>query len=148
MYFIIVAEDDPGDLFLLQEAINAQKIPYGISSVKNGPELLHLVEDVCTKANRPNPDLIILDWTLPKSDASEMLQEMRNSELCANTPILVLTSSSFSETRVQAFQSGATCFIQKPTDLDEYLKIGEIIQNLLQNGSHQELVCQYSKSSE
>ncbi len=147
MYFIIVAEDDPGDLFLLKEAIDAQKIPHEVSSVKNGPELLHLIEEVCTKANRPSPDLIVLDWTLPKSNAAEMLTEMRDSDLCKNTPILVMTSSAFSEVRILAFRSGATCFIQKPTDLDEYLKIGEIIQDLLKSGSHQELVCKYAENA-
>lgn len=143
MYFIVVAEDDPSDIFLLKEATKLHKIPCQIVSVENGPQLSDFIEDACREAKRERPDLLILDWTLPRANMSDLLKIIRKSIWCMESPILVFTALTSPESINAAFEGGATCFIQKPIDLDEFMEIGVIIRELLEGGSHLDQVKKY-----
>lgn len=144
MYLIVIAEDNPGDLFLLKEALQTYSIQCKLIPVENGPDFNSYVSEICEKEERDKPDLIILDWTLPKANVRELLEIVRKSNGCAESPILILTSSTSPENRKIAFEAGATCFINKPTGLDEFMDIGRITKELLEGGPHLNQVERYS----
>lgn len=77
------------------------------------------------------PDLLLLDLNLPKMDGLEILQSIRETPAFATVPVAVLSSSSSTRERAQLEAFNIRTFITKPSDLDKYLEIGEIVRNLL-----------------
>lgn len=142
-YLIVVVEDNPSDRYLLEESLRTHKISYELVSLKSGEEFIEYSREVCDETPARKPDLVVLDWTLPKTSGSELIREVRLSARCAEAPILVLTSSISPLDRQAAFDAGVTCFLTKPTALDEYLAIGKTIRLLLEGGTHQMQFSQY-----
>jgi CheY-like chemotaxis protein len=73
------------------------------------------------------PDLVLLDINLPKIDGLELLQRLA----AAPCPIIVMSSSQSPSDRQQAIDQGAACYFWKPTDLDGFLHLGQIVSDLL-----------------
>ena len=73
----------------------------------------------------------MLDLNLPKNEGIEVLQAMRASPVFGMAPIAILSSSSSTRERARIEQFGIGRYITKPADLDEYLKIGFILKELL-----------------
>lgn len=132
MHLILVAEDNPGDLFLLEESLREHKILCEVVAVRNGEEFLNYAKEVCDDKPMRKPDLIILDWTLPKASGAVLVREVRESPRCADAPILVLTASLSPKDRAEAMVAGVTEFITKPNHLDEYIEgVGKAVCRLL-----------------
>lgn len=136
-YLIVVVEDNPSDRFLLEESLRTHDIAYELVSLQTGEEFIQYSRDVCDETPAKKPDLIVLDWTLPKATGPELIREVRLSARCAESPILVLTSSISPLDRQAAFDAGVTCFLTKPTALDDYLEIGKTVRRILEGGTHQ-----------
>ena len=68
--------------------------------------------------------MIVLDLNLPKSDGTDVLRSIRESDRLARTPVVVLTSSDSPRDRAAAERLGANCYITKPSDLDAFLALG------------------------
>jgi CheY-like chemotaxis protein len=81
--------------------------------------------------NSPPPDLVVLDLNLPKNDGAEVLQAMRAAPSFARIPVAVLSSSSSLRERARIEQFGVTRYITKPSDLDDFLKIGFTLRDIL-----------------
>jgi putative two-component system response regulator len=80
--------------------------------------------------NRFQPDLVLLDWHMPKLDGFAVLKQLRESEPPGEfLPVLVLTGDNTSEVRSQALKAGATDFLGKPID---HTEVTLRIKNLLQ----------------
>jgi len=79
----------------------------------------------------------VLDLNLPKVEGTEVLEAIRSSRELAHIPVAVMTSSPSPRDRARAVQLGARRFITKPLDLEEFLQIGTILKDLL-NESAQE----------
>lgn len=65
------------------------------------------------------PDILLLDLKMPYVDGIQILQEVRSNRILERIPVIVLTSSSDSETKLQALELGATDFLAKPVDSSE-----------------------------
>jgi DNA-binding response OmpR family regulator len=80
--------------------------------------------------------LIILDLNLPRHDGIEILQRLRENATLARVPVVVLTSSDSPRDRLLATQLGAARFIRKPSNLEQFLGLGAVFRELLeQSGS-------------
>ena len=129
---ILLVEDNLGDVFLFREALKAAGVDYEITVINDGAQDLSFVEDPNQYGARGIPDLAVLDLNLPKVEGTEVLEAMRaNPDLC-KVPVAVMTSSPSPRDRERAVQLGARRFITKPLDLDEFLKIGSVLKELLQ----------------
>jgi chemotaxis family two-component system response regulator Rcp1 len=131
-YYLLIAEDNPADLFLIREALAAHGVNCRIDVVETGDDFLAFAQATCELENLPKPDLILLDWSLPKGSGREMIRAIRETDRCANSVILVLTSSISPYDRAEAERAGADDFICKPSDLGEFLAIGERVAQELQ----------------
>ncbi len=125
-YRVLVVEDNPADVYLIKSALLEHSILAEIETVSDGELARTTVSGFQTGA-QPWPSLVLLDINLPKIDGLELLQRLAS----APCPIVVMSSSQSPSDRQRALDHGAACYFWKPTDLDGFLKLGEIVAELL-----------------
>ncbi len=130
-YQIVLAEDNPADVYLIKHALTTAGINFDLTVFEDGAEALRYLrhEDEHTKTSRP--DLVLLDLNLPKRPGTDILAAIRSADDMSGVPVAILTSSSSPMDRAKTEQLNANCYIQKPLDLDDFLKIGNVIKDLL-----------------
>ena len=106
-------------------------VPAEIRVVGDGEEALRLFENADLDPAASCPDLVILDLNLPRFKGSEVLRRLRASARCATVPVLVVTSSDSSDDREQMKKLGANGYFRKPSELSEYMKLGQVARGLL-----------------
>jgi two-component system, chemotaxis family, response regulator Rcp1 len=126
---ILVAEDNPADVYLLKEAFSLQGADVDLIVVGDGEQALEYVQNEGRTREAPIPDLIILDLNLPKSDGSDVLRCIRENRAYVGVPVVVLTSSDSPRDRKSVESLGASCFITKPSDLDAFLALGRTLMS-------------------
>ncbi len=130
MYRILLAEDNPGDVLLLREALANSAIICELMVAEDGQKAIALLQAVAADVTRL-PDLIILDVNLPKHNGGEVLAQVRGDPAFSLVPVLMLTSSASPADQATASRLGANLYIQKPSDLDAFLGLGKVIASLL-----------------
>lgn len=126
---ILLVEDNQGDVFMTIEALEERKIVTRISVVNDGKEAIDFLEKNGSYLDAEYPDLILLDINLPKKNGHEVLTHIKNSEKIKHIPVIMLTTSS-SEKDIQiSYQNHANCFITKPVDAEDFLKVVSGIEN-------------------
>ena len=128
---IILIEDNPADAMLVNLALKETGIVYTLTRFTSGQEALaSLCPPGGTTPTAPAPHLIFLDLNTPKSDGFEVLRKLKQSQECAQVPVVVISSSPLGD-RGPALL-GASRYIQKPSDLDEFLtSIGLAVKEIL-----------------
>ena len=128
---ILLAEDNPADVYLIQEALREHKVDCTMRVVADGKEVLWIISpgQVHTQAHRLG--LIILDLNLPRHDGLEILQRLRETAELAHVPVVVLTSSDSPKDRLAANRLGAACYFRKPSSLEQFLSLGAVLKDLL-----------------
>ena len=76
----------------------------------------------------PLPHLILLDLRLPRIDGLEVLRTLKTSETLAHIPVVVLTTSQAEQDILRAYNLNANCYISKPVDLDQFMKVIKTIK--------------------
>ena len=130
MYRILLAEDNPGDVLLLRETLADSAIICELIVAEDGQKAITLLQTLATDATQ-RPDLIILDVNLPKHNGGEVLAHVRGDAAFADVPVLMLTSSASPTDQATASRLGANLYIQKPSDLDAFLGLGNVIRTIL-----------------
>ena|SRR5579883_209421 len=119
---ILLVEDSPSDVRLIREAIREAGVSIALSVARDGLEALHYLAG-CEQGRSSRPDLILLDWHLPRMNGREVLAEIKSSARLCHIPVLVLTSSARDEDISDAYSLKANSFITKPGDLNSYLRM-------------------------
>ena len=127
---ILVIEDNPADVDLLERALRSVDLECELTVIDDGAEALALARQ-SRDANSPPLDLAIIDLNLPKHGGLEVLEEMRKNRSFAELPVLILTSSSSPRERATMEKFRVGRFVTKPPDLEEFLRIGQVIKELL-----------------
>src|ERR1051326_4737840 len=91
MSSILLAEDNPADVYLIREALKEHGVECSMQVASDGREVLSLISGEATGAEELG--LIILDLNLPRHDGIEILERLRESTRLAHVPVVVLTSS-------------------------------------------------------
>jgi len=120
---ILLVEDNPGDVRLTQEAINDGKVRNNMHVAEDGVEAVAFLRREGKYADAPRPDLILLDLNLPKKDGREVLAEIKTDEDLKRIPVVVLTTSKAEQDIFRAYDQHANCYITKPVDLNQFIKI-------------------------
>ena len=116
---VLLVEDNPGDARLVQEAFKQTSHADALHVVTDGSEALDFIYGKGDYADSPKPDVILLDWTLPKRDAEDILDEIKTDEEIRRIPVLVLSGASTPEVIHRAYDHLANAYIKKPTDPGE-----------------------------
>jgi len=114
---ILVADDDPDDRMMIEEAFLENRFANKIAFVEDGEQLLAYLRNedgYADNAGKPYPGIILLDLNMPKKDGRETLRELKaDPELC-RIPVIVLTTSEAEEDIVKTYGLGVSSFITKP----------------------------------
>ncbi len=127
-YTIVLAEDNPGDVFLIRRALDAQNLSYELVAAKDGQQAIEILEEIDRDDKKIN--VVMVDLNLPKHDGGEVLLRLRDLPSFASVPTVVMTSSDSPKDRERCGQLGVTHYFQKPSDLSQYMEIGGIIKRL------------------
>ena len=126
---IVLIEDNPGDVLLVEMALQQKGIPFELTHFDNGAEALRALS--VPEAPAFVPDAILLDLNTPKSDGFHVLIQLMQSARLSHVPIAVLTSSGASSDRHRAFIQNAR-YIQKPSQLADFLAtVGQAVKEML-----------------
>lgn len=123
---ILLAEDNPADVYLIREALNQNGSGYELTVVSDGEEALRAIESAVEPFS-----LVILDLNMPKVEGSEVLRVIRTKEHLNTTPVVIFTSSGAPADRSSIEGLDATAYIMKPTDLEAFLDIGRTFFGLM-----------------
>jgi CheY-like chemotaxis protein len=126
---ILLVEDSPGDVRLTQEVLKEAKVRNQLHVVNDGVEALNFLRRAGKYADSPRPDLILLDLNLPKKDGREVLGEIKSDENLRRIPVVVLTISKSEEDVLKSYDLHANCYITKPVDLDQFLRVIKSIED-------------------
>lgn len=126
---ILLVEDNPGDVRLTMEASKENKMYNNINVVKDGVEALTFLRKEGKYSNAPRPDIILLDLNLPRKDGRQVLEEIKNDENLKRIPVIVLTTSQAEEDILRAYGLNANCYITKPVDLNQFIKVVKSIED-------------------
>ena len=124
---ILLVEDNPGDVRLTLEALKEGKLRNRLSVVRDGVEALAHLRRSGPYAQAARPDLILLDLNLPKKDGREVLAEIKADEDLKRIPVVVLTTSKAEQDILKVYNLHANCYITKPIDLDQFLRVVKAI---------------------
>jgi two-component system, chemotaxis family, response regulator Rcp1 len=126
---ILLVEDNPGDVRLAVEALRDAKVANRLHIVEDGVEAMSFLRREGRYADVPRPNLILLDLNLPRKDGREVLAEIKQDADLKRIPVVILTSSAAEQDVVQAYNLYANCYITKPMDLDQFLKVVRSIED-------------------
>lgn len=125
---ILLVEDNPGDARLAQEALEDSKIKNKLHRVEDGVEAMQFLRKEERFANATTPDLVLLDLNLPKKDGREVLTEIKSDNNLRKIPVVVLTVSTAEEDILKSYNLHANCYITKPIDLNQFIKVVKAIE--------------------
>lgn len=126
---ILLVDDNIGDVVLTKEALKGAEFPNRVSVVRDGCEALEFLRRTGKFANASRPDLILLDINMPRKNGCEVLEEVRSDEDLRLIPIVILTSSEAEDEIRRSYELGANCFVTKPADLDEMVRVVQAINH-------------------
>jgi len=126
---ILLVEDSEGDARLSLEAMRDSKIRNKMHHVVDGEEAMAFLRKEGKYSKVPRPDLILLDLNLPKKDGREVLAEIKNDDKLKRIPVVVLTISSAEEDILKSYNLHANCFITKPIDLSQFMKVVRSVED-------------------
>lgn len=126
---ILIVEDNPGDIRLLLEIFKEIKVKNKVTVVRDGEEAMELLNREESEGPDALPDLILLDWNLPKKNGYEVVKELKSNRKFKFIPVIVFTSSEAEEDVFKAYDIGANCFITKPTDFEQLSNVIKIIED-------------------
>jgi len=125
---ILMAEDNPADVRLTREALRDAKLVNTLTVVPDGEEALAYLRREGKYARAPRPDLILLDWNMPRKSGKETLQEIKADLVLRRIPVVVLTSSQADEDIIKAYELHANCYVTKPVGLEQFIAAVQSIQ--------------------
>lgn len=126
---VLFVEDNPGDVRLTQEALKEGKLCTNLHIVPDGVEAMAFLRKQGEYADVPRPDLILLDLNLPRKDGREVLAEIKSDEDLKRIPVVILTTSSAEQDILKTYSLHANCYVTKPVDLDQFMKVVKAIED-------------------
>lgn len=134
---ILLAEDNPGDVMLVQRALEKHHVFHRLYVVRDGAEALAFVDRI-GEPGAPCPDVLLLDLNLPKVDGRQVLSEFRKHPGCSDAPVIVVSSSDAPRDRTRMAELGIARYFRKPLDFEEFLKLGAVVREVVEAVSAKE----------
>ena len=122
---LLLVEDNPADAFLVREAIKPF-IAQGTlqcSTVADGAQALAFLRHQAPYTQVAAPDLVLLDLNLPVRSGTEVLAELHQDPELRSIPVVVLTSVARPEDMNRCYELGASTYLVKPLELEEFLTL-------------------------
>jgi CheY-like chemotaxis protein len=124
--FILLAEDDPNDVLLIQRAFQKAGFKDALKVVRDGQQAVDYLAGNGSYADRerfPLPYLLLLDLKMPGTDGFEVLQWLRQEPEMRRLLVVVLTSSNLQADVDRAYELGANSYLVKPVEFDQMVNL-------------------------
>jgi CheY-like chemotaxis protein len=130
-FSIVLVEDNPADVLLVQKALQAKGINCSLTCFDSGEKALKNL----SQKGRLAPDLILLDLNLPGVDGVDVLGKVLAIPRLSEVPVVILTSSESASDMQRTARMGAAHYIRKPSALEDFYKeVGCGVQKMLLGG--------------
>ena len=120
---ILLVEDNPADVRLVREALREWNSSHILHVAEDGQAAIDFVFGCKDPGRKSIPDLILLDINLPKRNGFDVLKTLKTQTDLRRIPVVMLTSSDSDKDVERAYDNHANVYVQKPTDLDDYLSL-------------------------
>ena len=127
---ILLVEDDPNDVMLLERAFKKANIMNPIQVVDNGEDAqayLLGADKFSDRKKYPMPEVILLDLKLPRKSGLEVLAWLKHQPNLKRIPVIVLTSSAEKRDINRAYELGVNSYLTKPVEFEDLL---EMVKNI------------------
>lgn len=127
-FFILMADDDPDDRLLTQEALREIRLDNCLEFVEDGEQLMaYLQQKGEDNGAVRRPDLILLDLNMPRKDGREVIEELKANPKLRQIPVVVFTTSKAEEDIVRSYALGVNSFIVKPTSFEGLVEVMQTV---------------------
>jgi two-component system, chemotaxis family, response regulator Rcp1 len=130
---VLLVEDDPGDVVIAREALEAAKLHTRLLVVSDGPEAMAYLRRTGEHADAERPDLILLDLNLPGMSGLEVLAEVKSDPQLRRIPVVVLTTSASAEDVTKSYDLHANVYVSKPVDFNAFARVVKKIDEFFGN---------------
>ena len=134
-FHIVLVEDAEPDVLLVREALEQSGLDFELQVFDDGEQGVDFIDTMDRDINLGRPHLFLLDLNLPKKTGGQILERVRQSPTCGQIPVVILTSSDSQKDKAQAAFLNATGYFRKPSRLDEFMKLGPYVRDLLNRQS-------------
>jgi CheY-like chemotaxis protein len=127
---ILMAEDDPDDRLLAQEALEEARLANDLHFVHNGEALMDYLYrrgDYRGPDSAPRPGLILLDLNMPRKDGRQALKEIKADPALRRIPVVILTTSKAAEDVLRSYDLGASAYITKPVTFASLVEVMKVL---------------------
>ena len=126
---ILLIEDNQADAELTRTAMGLRKMLFNLHLVKTGEDALHFLNRIEPFSNAVRPDLILLDLNLTGIGGHEVLERIKTDQDLRKIPVVVLTSVQSELDILKSYSMGASSYIIKPVDFDNFSHVVQKIQD-------------------
>jgi CheY-like chemotaxis protein len=120
---VLLVEDDPGDVLMIREAFEENKVRNELHVCSDGEDALVFLRQEGPHEAAPRPDLVLLDLNLPRRDGREVLAEIKADERLRTIPVVILTTSEAEEDVLRSYALHANAYVTKPVDFDRFIDV-------------------------
>jgi two-component system, chemotaxis family, response regulator Rcp1 len=126
---ILLVEDSYSDANLTIKSLSKTSIANNLHWVEDGEAAIEYLRHQGEYITAIRPDLILLDLNLPGLDGREVLAEIKADPDLKRIPVVVLTTSADEQDVLKSYDLNANCYITKPVDIHQFLKIVHLIND-------------------
>lgn len=126
---VLLVEDNPGDIRLLQEAFKEAGVACHLHTIRDGEQAMAYLHDESTFLNSSGPALILLDLNLPRKHGWEVLSEIKAEKVLRKIPVVILSTSTNPDDVQRAYDLHANCYLNKPGDIDSFISLSRVIES-------------------
>lgn len=125
---ILLVDDNEDDIDLTKEALSSSKILVSsLNVVHDGIEAMEYLRQEGKYKDAIRPSVIFLDLNMPRKDGREVLEELKADASLKTIPVVILTTSDDDADILQSYNLHANCYVRKPVDLNELIKVVQAI---------------------
>ncbi len=128
-FTVLLVEDEAADAYLVREAFRENHILVDLHHVGDGQAAMEFLQRDPPHGNAPRPDLILLDLNMPRMDGRRFLAEIKKNPALATIPVVVLTTSDVERDMVSTYRLGATGYIVKPIDVNQFIGTIKVLED-------------------
>ena len=120
---VLLVDDDPGDVLMIEEALESIDAPRAVYVVNDGEEAVAFLRHTGEFTQAPRPDVILLDLNMPRMDGRQVLAEIKADDHLRTIPIVVLTTSQAPADIMSSYALHANAYVTKPLNLDDLTEV-------------------------
>ena len=126
---ILMVEDSLEDIEITTEALKDAKVRCNLHAVRDGVQAMAYLRRQGEFEDATRPDVIFLDLNMPRMDGRQVLEQIKSDPELQTIPVVVLTTSEADEDILKAYELHANCYITKPVDMKQFIKVVRSIED-------------------